>query len=75
MRVDATEESPIVNSCFVIKNWNQNSKAILTINGESIPADIDTRQGIVRDIDGSWMLVAWFNMESVDAVEFEFRSN
>jgi len=72
VRVDATAESPIVNPCFVIKNWNRNSEAILTINGEPVLSETDARQGIVRDTNGSWTLVVWFNMESAEAIEFEY---
>jgi len=75
VRVNATEENPIVNPCFVIKNWNQNSKAILIINSEAVPSETDARQGSIRDTDGSWTLLVWFHMESAEAVEFEFKSN
>ncbi len=73
--VDASEDHPLVNPCFVIRNWNQNSVAKLAVNGKAIPSGTEVRQGTIRDVDGSWTLVAWFNMVSSDAVEFEFRSN
>jgi hypothetical protein len=73
--VDASEDHPMVNPCFVIRNWNRNSGVELTVNGEAMPIGTEARQGIVRDVDGSWTLIAWFNMESSDAVDFEFKSN
>jgi hypothetical protein len=75
VRVDATEESPMVNPCFVIKNWDRNLKATLTINGDAVSTETDVRQGVIRDVDGSWTLIAWFNMESSDEVEFGFIGN
>lgn len=75
LSVDATEDHPIVNPCFVIKNWDQNSRATLIVNGEVVPSGTDARQGIIRDTNGSWTLVVWFRREAVEAVQFEFQGN
>ena len=75
LRVDATEENPIVNPCFVIKNWAEQSPASLSVNGKAMTSGPDVRQGIVRDTDGTWTMVVWFKLEATDPVEFVFESN
>jgi len=75
LRVDASSTSPIINPCFVIKKWNQQSLASLAVNGEAMTSGPDVRQGIVRDTNGSWTLVVWFKLESTEPVEFVFESN
>ena len=74
LRIEATAESPILNPCFVVKNWSLNSGARLFINGKLVPAGTDARQGMVRDTDGSWTLVVWYRMEADEAMEFGFES-
>jgi hypothetical protein len=61
----ASEESPLVNPCFVIKGFD--NKAYITIEGKKINA----RQGLVRDTDGKIQLVAWINHESTEPVNFK----
>ena len=74
-RVDASEENPIVNPCFVVKNWAQNSPASLAVNGKAMTSGPDVRQGIVRDTDGGWTMVVWFRLEANEPVEFVFENN
>ena len=75
LRVDASEENPIVNPCFVVKNWAQNSPASLAVNGKAMTSGPDVRQGIVRDTDGGWTMVVWFRLEANEPVEFVFENN
>ena len=73
LRVEASKKHPMVNPCFVIKNWAQNSTAKLSVNGKTMTSGPDVRQGIVRDTSGGWTLVVWFKMEASEPVEFGFE--
>ena len=75
LRVEASAEKPIVNPCFVIKNWAQNSPASLAVNGKAMTSGPDVRQGIIRDTNGGWTMVVWFKMEATDPVDFVFENN
>lgn len=47
----AGPDSPVVNPCFVIKNWNRRN-ARITINGEAISPEKNLKQGSTFDTDG-----------------------
>ena len=66
--LDASEQSPVVNPCLVIRNWGSDNKARLRINRRTVPAGKDFRQGIVRDTDGTQMLVVWIKVEATRPV-------
>jgi len=68
--LNASKRSPIVNPCFVIKNWDSDSHANLMVDGKQKPAGKDFRQGIIRDTDGSRTLIAWIESKSQDKVTF-----
>lgn len=63
--LDGSEDSPILNPCFVIKNWESDSAVRLMINGKKAAAGSDVRQGIIRDTDGTRTLVIWIAQKSV----------
>jgi len=69
LTIDASEKSPIVNPCFVIKNWNSSDEAVLVINRKSLDFGKNFRQGIVRDTDGTQSLVVWIRAESEKPVK------
>ena len=68
--IGASADSPIVNPCFVIRNWNCASKASLEADGKAVPPGAGHRQGVVTDVDGTRMMVIWLRMESTTAVSF-----
>lgn len=70
-RLEASEESPIVNPCFVVRRWGGDFRAALKTNGKPVPAGPDFRQGIVKDTDGKDMLVIWARIQEAKPVEFE----
>ncbi|MBA7700125.1 hypothetical protein ES703_108832 [subsurface metagenome] len=51
----AHEEKPVENLCLVFKQWNSKENAVISVDG----SDIESKQGIVRDTDGSYKLVVW----------------
>jgi hypothetical protein len=69
--LDASAKSPVVNPCFVIKNWPGNDKAALKINKKIIEPGKNFRQGIVRDTDGTLTLVVWIKTESTVPIQIE----
>jgi len=59
----ASEESPLVNPAFVIKNWGEKD-ATLKINGNKVKRGKDVRFGHSHTLEGS-DLVVWLKMETV----------
>jgi hypothetical protein len=74
-RLLGSEQSPIVNPCFLVKNWGSNKKAYLSINGKTTPAGKKLRQGIVRDTMGNRALVIWIEYKSEEPTEFSILVN
>ena len=73
-RVYATEERPLFNPCFVIRNYNSaTAKASIKIDGKLIPSGKDFRQGIIRDTDGRPMLIIWLCRHSEEPTKFEMN--
>jgi hypothetical protein len=71
--LDASEESPIFNPCFVIRNWVSAAKADLKLNGKTIESGKSFRQGIIRDTDGTQTLVIWIKAESTKSITLELK--
>ncbi len=61
------EKNPMVNACLVLKNWGQKSTGTIKVDGKSDFA----KQGVIRDTDGTYTLVAWVEKESVSPMKFE----
>jgi hypothetical protein len=70
---EASRRSPLVNPAFVVKKWPSDKKVTLTVDGDKITSAGKFRQGIVRDTDGSRMLVIWLQMERNKPVKIEIR--
>jgi hypothetical protein len=62
--IGSSKESPVVNPCFVIKNWGSDKTAKISINGKINADGSSLRQGVVRDVDGTQMLLIWIEFES-----------
>lgn len=67
--INANDSSPLVNPCFVVKDWNSQQKAVITIDGKKDSSDKKIRQGIVRDTQGKPMLVIWIETEMKKPIE------
>ena len=72
-RIVASAEHPIVNLCFVVKNWNCEDTAQLRINSKAEHAGPAFRQGIVRDPNGRPALVVWLQRQGTEPVTFALR--
>ena len=73
LQVSACNESPLINPCFIINNWPENTRARLYINGKEIPEGKGFRQGIETDWD-QWeaksSLVVWVRSTSEKTENF-----
>ena len=65
--LDASEDSPVVNPAFVIKNWG-NSGATLKINGKEIERGKDFRFGHRHRFRSSDLIV-WVKTESIKPIQ------
>jgi len=76
IQVYASEDSPILNPCFVINGWPEGGiKAKLYINGKEIPEGKDFKQGIETNWDEiQWdskhSLVVWARCSSTETINF-----
>jgi len=66
LAIEASNESPLKNPCFVVRNWNH-GEAILTIDGRDPGPATDFRYGIVPTETGC-DLVAWIQTELIKPV-------
>jgi len=62
--LEGSEASPILNPCFVIKNWDSDRKVDIRINGEKQVDESKFKQGIIRDTDGTRTLIVWVEQKS-----------
>ena len=54
--IQCSEESPLSNPAFIIKNWG-NQPAALSINGKNMVQGEDFRQGIRKRPEGSDLIL------------------
>jgi len=69
----ASDNSPVINPCFVIKDWDSDARATATVNGKPMTAGPDFRQGIETDTDGTKDLVVWIKARATSPVEVSIR--
>jgi len=69
--LNGSEESPILNPCFVIRGWGGPSPARLKIGGQDRAPGPDFRQGIIRDTDGTETMVIWIRQRSFQPLKYE----
>jgi hypothetical protein len=65
--------SPVLNPCFVIRNWDLSLGAEVTINGKPVPEGGEYRQGMIRDTDGSRTLVIWMNLNETNDISITIQ--
>ena len=68
--VNASDQSPVVNPCFVIKNWGGDKEVSLKIDGSELSSGTDFRQGTVRDTDGTQTKIIWIKTTASSPAEF-----
>jgi hypothetical protein len=70
MTVLANEESPVENICMIFKQWNSKQSANVSIDGE----EVECKQGIVRDTDGSYTLLIWIEKQADEPLDIEINA-
>jgi hypothetical protein len=71
--INGSKRQPVVNPCFVIKNWNSRDPVTMKINGKSVSEGPDFRQGIIRDTNGTRTLIVWIRKTAKSTVRFEIE--
>ena len=57
--VQASEESPLVNPCLVLRGWDSDSPVRVRIDAQDMEPGGDFRQGTVYDVEGRPTRVLW----------------
>ncbi len=70
MTLLANEDNPVENFCMIFKHWNSKQKARVSIDENQV----DCKQGIVRDTDGSYKLLIWIDMQSSESLDIEVKA-
>ncbi len=70
-KLDGSEENPVLNPCFVIKNWGNEPLAHLEINREKQVSGTNFRQGIIRDTDGTKTMIIWIKQKSYKQISYK----
>ncbi len=59
VKISATEDSPLVNPCFTVRNWGHGGPAQVKTTGAGLK---DLRQGVITDTDGTRTMVIWLEL-------------
>lgn len=70
-RLHGSEETPVLNPCFVIAAWGGQSSAHLAIDGKTQVPGPNFRQGIIRDTDGTQTMIIWVKQQSDQPLQYE----
>jgi hypothetical protein len=71
LTIKGSEESPLINPAFIIKNWG-NRPATLYIDGKNMMLGEDFRQAIRKGMDGD-DLILWIRLNSQSPVEITLK--
>jgi len=74
LTLNASEQSPIVNPCLVIKNWGSSSSAELKLDGKKIEPGENFRQGVIYDTAGEKTLILWLQIQAEKPLEIKIKS-
>lgn len=73
--LQGSEERPVHNPCFVIKNWRKvDATARMSIDGEQVRPGRDFRQGTFYDTDGIATCVIWLRYDATESHIFAISS-
>lgn len=71
-QIAASEDNPIHNLCFEIRNWKgRSAKASLKVDKVAQAAGPDFRQGVAIDTDGTCTLLVWLGLSATTPQDFE----
>jgi hypothetical protein len=69
--IKGTEESPLVNPAFIIKNWG-NQLSTINVDGKSLTQGKDFKHGIRKTSEGD-DLILWIRMNRQNPVEISLK--
>lgn len=69
LEIKSAPDSPVINPCFIIKNWTV-SNIQITINGELIEREKDYRVGIRHSLKSSDTII-WINKKAEISLEIQ----
>ncbi|MBT3191723.1 MAG: LamG domain-containing protein [Verrucomicrobia bacterium] len=64
--IEANNDQPIQNLCFVVQNWGYRGAANISVDRKPYPG---VRQGTALGNDGALYLVVWIKIETTEAIE------
>lgn len=66
----ASDDNPVLNPCFVIKDWGSAAAARLQIDHKT-QTGRQVRQGIIRDTDGTRTMVIWLKQTATRKTSYK----
>lgn len=73
--IDASENKPINNLCFEIRNWGNSKSAQLLVEGREWNTGPDFRQGKIIDTDGTYTMIIWVALKAASPRNFGIIKN
>ncbi len=70
--LDASKDNPVLNPCFVIKQWGSDSAARVEIDQKNQTGK-HVRQGIIRDTDGTRTRVIWLEQTTTQNTSYKIQ--
>ena len=58
LEILSDSDRPLYNLGIVLKNWGKLEASEILMNGK----EVDAKQGVVRDVDGSYKLIVWIEV-------------
>jgi hypothetical protein len=71
--INASEDSPIINPCFIIKNYGKQDDAEIFINNKRKEEGSDFRQGNVLDTDGKVKKIIWLKSRLESPLKIQIK--
>jgi hypothetical protein len=73
--IDCSEESPLYNVAFVIRDWGDREPPGVIMDGTKVDPGSTFRYGTFRDTNGTMTMNIWLNKKSRKPVSFEINKN
>lgn len=71
LKIDASEDSPLYNACFIVSDWGDDKKAKVTVNGKELREGSEFRQGTAFGTDGEMKKILWLEILEEKPAEIE----
>jgi hypothetical protein len=71
--IKASKDRPLVNPCFVVKNWKGSDEATVVINNKKVKPGQNFRQGDVYDTNGKSMKIIWLKLSTDSSINVQIK--